>query len=370
MKAASLARVLIVDDEVANMKALCDTLEMEGYVTSGFSSASQALKALRPGEVDLVLTDLMMPEMDGISLLNAARKVDENLAGVVMTGHGTIDTAVKAMQDGALDYILKPFKLSTVLSVIGKALEVRKLRLENTSMRARERMYIAELEAANQDLDAFTCSVSHDLRAPLRTITGFSTLFLEQYGSSTTEDGRRLLNHVSEGATRMDQLIEDLLRFCRFSRQPLIKVRAPLDQIVERARKNLQLQEGGRSIEWRIAPLPTCSVDVSLLEQVFVNLLSNAIKFTRDRNPAVIEVGCSESGNFVEIVVRDNGAGFDMNYADKLFGVFQRLHSAKQFEGTGVGLSIVQRIIQKHGGTIRAESVLGEGAVFTFSLPC
>jgi light-regulated signal transduction histidine kinase (bacteriophytochrome) len=342
---------------------------MEGYVTSGFSSANQALEALRPGEVDLLLTDLMMPEMDGISLLRAARAVDEDLAGVVMTGHGTIDTAVKAMQDGALDYILKPFKLSTVVSVIGKALEVRRLRLENAAMREREHMYIAELEAANRDLESFTYSVSHDLRAPLRAITGFSALYLEQYGEGVDSGGKRLLNHINEGAARMDQLIEDLLRFCRFSRQPLLKVRVPLHQIIDNARKHLQIQGNGRSIDWRIAPLPTCSVDASLLEQVFVNLLSNAIKFTRDRNPAVIEVGCRQSENFVEIVVRDNGAGFDMNYADKLFGVFQRLHSATQFEGTGVGLSIVQRIIQKHGGTIRAESVVGEGATFVFTLP-
>jgi two-component system, sensor histidine kinase and response regulator len=369
VKAATQCRLLIVDDEVAQMKALCKTLEMEGYATTGYSSARQALASLRAGEVDLLLTDLMMPEMDGISLLKAAREVDGSLAGIVMTGHGTIDTAVRAMQHGALDYILKPFKLSTVLTVLARAREVRQLRLENAALQERERGYIAELEAANKDLEAFSCSISHDLRAPLRAITGFCEMFLTDYGQDVPAGGRRLLDRVAGGAARMDQLIEDLLSFSRYSRQPLLKGPVKLDVIARSVVDELQLREAGRSVEWRLGVLPECTGDASLLQQVLTNLLSNAFKFTRQRNPAIIEMGCNVVDGESVIFVRDNGTGFDMRYVDKLFGVFQRLHSASDFEGTGVGLSIVQRIVQRHGGRIWAHSEPDQGALFSFTLP-
>jgi len=369
MSTTAPGRLLIVDDEVAQMKALCETLEMEGYVTSGYSSARQALAALREGDVDMLLTDLMMPEMDGISLLHAARQVDGNLAGVVMTGHGTVDTAVKAMQDGALDYILKPFKLSQVLAVISRALDVRRLRLDNAAMRNRERAYIAELESANRDLESFTFSVSHDLRAPLRAISGFCEIYLQTYADTVPAAGREMLARVTSGAARMDQLIEDLLRFCRSTRQTMVKRTVHLDRLVRKVLADLQSKQTGRNLELRIGELPQCEGDSSLLEQVFVNLLSNALKFTRDSNPAVIEVVANEAEGETVIRVSDNGAGFDMQYAKRLFGVFQRLHSSSEFEGTGVGLSIVQRIVQRHGGRIWAESELGKGATFYFTLP-
>ncbi len=368
MSAAKPCRLLIVDDEVAHMKALCDTLEIEGYAIAGFSSAKQALASLREGEVDLLLTDLMMPEMDGISLLQAAREIDGNLAGVVMTGHGTIDTAVKAMQHGAVDYILKPFKLSTVLPVLTRACELRQLRLDNAAMRERERTYIAELEAANQDLEAFSYSISHDLRAPLRAITGFCDMYLTEYGAEVPDGGRHLLDRALAGAARMDHLIEDLLKFSRYSRQPLHKRPVRLDTIVAAVLEELRLSNPGRVVDVQISELPEVEGDASLLQQVFTNLLSNAFKFTRQRSPAVIEVGSTEIDGRPVLFVRDNGAGFNMDYVDKLFGVFQRLHAESEFEGTGVGLSIVQRIVQRHGGSIWAQSEPGKGATFFLSL--
>jgi signal transduction histidine kinase len=369
MSAIAPARLLIVDDEAAQMKALCETLEMEGYITHGYSSARQALASLREGEVDMLLTDLMMPEMDGITLLNAARKIDGNLAGIVMTGHGTVDTAVKAMQEGALDYILKPFKLTQVLSVISRALEVRRLRLENAAMRSREQAYIAELEMANHDLESFTFSVSHDLRAPLRAIMGFCEIYLETYGEAVPVAGREILARVTTGAVRMDRLIEDLLRFCRSSRQPMEKRRVQLDRIVHAVLADLRQKYSDRPVELHIGALPDCEGDPSLLEQVFVNLLSNAFKFTHGRNPAVIEIEATEADGEMLIRVSDNGAGFNMHYVDKLFGVFQRLHSPHEFEGTGVGLSIVKRIVQRHGGRIWAQGEPDRGATFFFTLP-
>jgi two-component system sensor histidine kinase/response regulator len=369
------ARLLIVDDEAAQMKALCNTLEAEGYRPTGFSSAKQALASLRPGQHELLLTDLMMPELDGIELIRAARLTDPELAGIVMTGHGTIDTAVAAMHVGALDYVLKPFKLNVILTVIGRALDTRRLRLENVALQRREREQTAELAAAYQDLESFSYSVSHDLRSPLRAIRGFAELFIEDFGAVVPEEGRRQLGRVVAGAARMDQLIEDLLKFCRFSRTPLIRREVDLDGIVRKAVADLRAREPQRVVTVEIGELPPVEGDASLLEQVLINLLSNAFKFTRQKADACVSVGSFSAPGAAEpratervYFIRDNGTGFDMKHADKLFGVFQRLHSQEQFEGTGVGLSIVQRVLQRHGGRIWAESAPDRGAAFYFVL--
>jgi two-component system, sensor histidine kinase and response regulator len=369
------ARLLVVDDEVAQMKALCSTLEYEGYRPTGFSSAKQALAQLRPGEHELLLTDLMMPELDGIDLIRSARLTDPELAGIVMTGHGTIDTAVAAMQVGALDYVLKPFKLNVILTVIVRALDIRRLRIENAALQQRERERVAELAAAYRDLESFSYSVSHDLRSPLRTMNCFMDLFMEEFGDTVSREARSRLEQVRAGGARMDRLIDDLLKFCQFSRAPLTRQPVDLDSIVRRIVADLEAREPDRIVQIEIGELPAVSGDASLLEQVLVNLLSNAFKFTRHRAHACVSVGSFTASDpadpdSVERVyfVRDNGAGFDMKYAGKLFGVFQRLHSQDQFEGTGVGLSIVQRVLQRHGGRIWAESAPGSGAAFFFVL--
>ena len=370
------ARLLVVDDEVAQMQALCNTLEYEGYRPTGFSSAKQALAQLRPGEHDLLLTDLMMPEIDGIELIRSARATDPELAGVVMTGHGTIDTAVEAMRVGALDYVLKPFKLNVILTVIVRALDIRRLRIENAALQQREREQAVELAAAYRDLESFSYSVSHDLRSPLRAVNGFMDMFMEEFGHTVSGEARARLEQVRAGGARMDRLIEDLLKFCQFSRAPLTRRRVDLGGIARRVAAELQARDPKRTVQVDIGELPAVGGDASLLEQVLVNLLSNAFKFTRHQAQACVSVGSFEAPdpaapNAAERVyfVRDNGAGFDMKYAGKLFGVFQRLHSQDQFEGTGVGLSIVQRVVQRHGGRIWAESAPGSGATFFFVLP-
>ena len=369
MPTTPLAKLLIVDDEAAQMKALCNTLEDEGYATTGFTFAKEALSELRSQPFDLVLTDLMMPEMDGIALLRAAREIDSNVVGIVMTGHGAIDTAVEAMKAGALDYILKPFKLSGILPVLSRALGVRRLRMENEELQRRVRERTTELEAANKELEAFSYSISHDLRAPLRSVGAFSSILLQEHSSKMPAEARRLLDIVTTSARRMEQLIEDLLRFSRLSRQPLSKQSVNISALVQATLEELRQQESDRHIEVTVGDLPNCVGDQSLLKQVFVNLLSNAFKFTRQRGKAIVEVGCQQQEGETVYFVRDNGAGFDARYAEKLFGVFQRLHSAEQFEGTGVGLSIVQRIVQRHGGRIWAEGKVDEGATFYFTLP-
>jgi signal transduction histidine kinase len=384
------ARLLVVDDEEPQMRALCSTLAGEGFTATGFTSPQSALNALRSERFELLLTDLQMPGLDGIALLAAAREIDSDLIGIVMTGHGTIDTAVKAMQAGALDYIQKPFKLKAILPVLRRGLEIRRLRTENVELRERQaiiqrlndeleqrvRARTRELELANQelalankDLESFSFSVSHDLRAPLRTLRGFCDLFAEEFETVIPPDGKALLERMRESGARMSQLIEDLLAFARFSRQPLQKLPVSLADISRRLIAELLSREK-RPIEARVLDMPDCEGDASLLEQVLMNLLSNAFKFTRGKDPAIVEAGSLKQGNETVYFVRDNGAGFDMKHADKLFGVFQRLHTTAEFEGTGVGLSIVQRIVQRHGGRIWAESSPGKGAAFYFTLAC
>ncbi|HET9390764.1 MAG TPA: ATP-binding protein, partial [Steroidobacteraceae bacterium] len=370
-----IARLLIVDDESAHMKALCDTLTVEGYSTTGFTSARRALETLRQEEFDLLLTDLMMPEMDGITLLTSARSIAPDVMGIVMTGHAAIDTAVKAMQAGALDYIVKPFKLNVILPVLNRALSMRQLRMANRQLEERVRQRTGELESANRQLEAvnrelesFSYSVSHDLRAPLRTVQGFCQMFLEDFGSGIPAEGRQLLDRVEAGARRMGQLIEDLLALSQLGRRPLIRGSLALEPLVRRLADELLARDTGRRVDVRVGKLDRCDADGSLLEQVLVNLLSNAFKFTRQRDPAIIEIDCERRSGETVYFVRDNGVGFKMEYAGKLFGVFQRLHSESEFEGTGVGLSIVQRIVQRHGGRIWAESEPGKGTTFYFTL--
>lgn len=361
-------RILIVDDEAAQMKALCDTLRDHGYETVGFATGRAALAALHEGKFDLLLADLMMPEMDGIGLLQAALRAEPNLVGIIMTGEGTIATAVEAMKVGALDYILKPFKLSVILPVLSRALTVRRLRLENAELERRLRERAAELEAANKELEAFSYSVSHDLRAPLRAINGFSAMLTEDYAAQIPPEGRRMLESITGGGRRMEQLIEDLLEFSRLGRQPLSKRVVNVSALAAEVLEELRKQQPERAIEVRVGDLPEGLGDPALLKQVLVNLLSNAFKFSRAKSPAVVDIGCKREDGNEAYFIRDNGAGFDMRYAEKLFGVFQRMHRTDEFEGTGVGLSIVQRIIQRHGGRIWAEAAIDQGATFYFTL--
>jgi signal transduction histidine kinase len=368
MTVSASARVLIVDDEIAQMQSLCHTFELHGYEARGFASATEALTKLQPGCYDMLLTDLQMPQIDGFTLLSAARRIDPDLACVVMTREGVTDSAVRAMNMGALDYLQKPFDEDVVLAVTHRALEVRRLRIENAQLMQRARECEVELKVAQRDLDSFSATVSHDLRAPLRRITGFAAMFMEDHGAALEPPAKRLLDHIVQGAARMDTLIDDLLRFCRSGRQPLRRIRIDCTESVNRALLSLQDVQKGRELVLHIGKLPECQADPSLLEQVFIHLLSNAFKFTRDRHPAVVEVGAINRAGEDILFVRDNGAGFDLGYARRLFDVFQRMHPQNQFEGAGVGLAIVRRIVERHGGRIWAEAEPDQGATFYFTL--
>jgi K+-sensing histidine kinase KdpD len=228
----------------------------------------------------------------------------------------------------------------------------------------------AELEATNKELEAFAYSVSHDLRAPLRHVIGYSELLQKQANPLLEDKSRRYIQTILESSKRMGNLIDDLLAFSRIGRADAKKTAVNLELLVREVVAELGQETMGRDISWKIGALPICYGDRSMLKVVLGNLVSNAVKFTRMRTPAEIEIGrMNGNDNEVEVFVRDNGAGFDMKYANKLFGVFQRLHLAEEFEGTGIGLATVQRIIHRHAGKVRAEGAVDQGATFYFSLP-
>jgi signal transduction histidine kinase len=366
---SEITRLLIVDDEKAQMRALCDTLQLEGYSTTGFHSASEALSTLKPGAFDLLLTDLMMPEMDGIALIHAVREIDSELGAIVMTGHGTIDTAVQAMQGGALDYILKPFKLNAILPVLTRALNVQRLRRENAELQERERIRSQELAAAYRDLESFSYSISHDLQAPLRTISSFAQILEEDFAGALEPEARRVIGVIRRGAASMEQLIVGLLEFSRAGTNPLDLDQIDMTVLADAAAVDAQSAYTGPKPKIEIGELPSVPGDATVLRQVWSNLIGNALKYSAKRAEPLVSISGRIEEREAIFKVADNGAGFDMRYADKLFGVFQRLHHAEEFAGTGVGLAIVARIVTRHGGRIWAHGKPDAGASFEFALP-
>jgi len=247
-----------------------------------------------------------------------------------------------------------------------KEVEDLKAALEELEHRLARRT--AELEAAHKELEGFSYSISHDLRAPLRAVNGFARIALEEYGPQLPEEGRRYLERIRNAGEKMGELIEGLVAFSRFGRQSFKRETVDADKVLQSALEELRTEQAGRQIEWRIGKLPSCNADPVLLRQVWINLLANAIKFTRERKPAIIEAGCVRQDDENICFVRDNGAGFDMQYSSKLFGMFQRLHRTDEFEGLGIGLAIAQRIIHRHGGRIWAEGKVDGGATFYFTV--
>jgi PAS domain S-box-containing protein len=281
-----------------------------------------------------------------------------------------VETEEGALVIAAIRDISERMKLEEVRAEIAERTRAEsEMRRLNEALERRVAERTAELAASNRELEGFTYSVSHDLRAPLRQIDGFGRLLIEELGDDLPEKARHYLTRIRTSTQEMGRLVDDLLNFARLGRQGVRARPTDMTALAREVIASLAADQGARQVDWQVADLPTLSVDPGLMRVVFDNLLSNALKYTRPRERALIEVTAGTRDGRPMIAVRDNGVGFDMRYADKLFGVFQRLHRADQFEGTGVGLATVQRIVQKHGGEIWASSAPDAGASFAFTVP-
>jgi PAS domain S-box-containing protein len=299
----------------------------------------------------------------------------------VLAKHDVIDIAEENLTTAKGTLILRTRKIGLrdghgdaqyLLGISDDITEQKRAEESIRSLNANLQVRANQLEAANKELESFSYSVSHDLRAPLRAIDGFSRIFEEDYASQMDEEGRRLLKVIRDNSQRMGTLIDDLLAFSRLGRQPLSTEVVDMKALAIGALTDVQAAGAGAHASAVIQELPPAKADAALLKQVWVNLLSNAFKYSAKRESPRIEVGflpAKNSHDHVTFFVKDNGVGFDMRYYDKLFGVFQRLHRIEEFSGTGVGLAIVHRLVTRHGGKVWAEAELDKGATFFFSLP-
>ena len=305
-------------------------------------------------QLELALVMLLLLVAAGTLLLRARIKP---LAGRVVDANIQLDERVKARTQ----------QLGAALNDLRNS--EREVRLLNAALEERVRKRTAELEAANKELEAFSYSVSHDLRAPLRHIGGFADLLTEDSEGTLSDKSKGHLGVIRDAVKQMGRLIDDLLAFSKMGRIDLHTEQVDMDALVREAIERVEPSTQGAPVEWSIAPLPAAWGDRATLRQVWVNLLSNAVKYSRGREPIRIDVTCKAGDREFEFRVQDHGAGFDMKYAGKLFGVFQRLHRQDEFEGTGIGLASVRRIVSRHGGRTWAEARVGEGATFFFTLP-
>ncbi|HEY4370512.1 MAG TPA: response regulator [Burkholderiales bacterium] len=380
-------RVLAIDDSNTYLQELGEMLHGEGYDVVLAHSGEEALDLLGVQTVDCILLDLMMPGLGGQEtcrrIKSSAGLRDTPL--IMLTALEDRAAVLEGLAAGADDYIQKSGEFDVLKARIRT--QMRRQQVETENRRIREELLRQEIEAGraraaqelaetraqmvlelkkkNEELEAFSYSVSHDLRGPLRAIAGYSQILEEDYTALLDGEGHRVIGEIQANCNMMGALINDLLEFSRLGRTPINAALLDMDELVAAAWS----RTASTAAELRIGPLPPSRGDRALVMQVWINLLSNAVKYSGGRERPVIEVGGHLESAEAVYSVRDNGAGFDMHYYKKLFGVFQRLHSSNEFAGTGVGLAIVHNIVTRHGGRIWAESREGEGALFQFTLP-
>lgn len=362
---------MIVDDKPQNLLALEVVLRDLDVELVRANSGNEALKCTMYHNFALALLDVQMPEMDGYELACILREEERTadlpfiFISAVYTDHLNI---FKGYEKGAFSFITKPFQPEILINKVKFFIEkhLQKLALEELNITLAKKN--ADLQQINQDLESFSFSVSHDLRAPVRTIIGFAKILETDHGEMLSTDAKRVLDRIVASGYQMGQLINDLLNFSKLGRKEVQMQAVDMQLLTERALAEIE-QELQHHAKITIGELPTIYADPSLMMHVLKNLIGNALKYSRKvANPAVA-VSAQVEGSQIVFCIKDNGAGFDMRFVSKLFTVFQRLHTASEFEGTGVGLAIVSRIIARHHGKVWAESEVDKGATFYFSIP-
>jgi hypothetical protein len=398
-RVSTRVKILLVDDQPDNLLSAEAVLESLGEEVVKAESGRQALRCLLEDDFALILLDVMMPGMDGFETARLIRERERSRHTpiIFLTALGkTEEHLFRGYDVGAVDYLFKPIvpeilrskvsvfvelhRKTTLVAEHANLLETRNSELERTvaeKKRAEQEIVnlnqhlerrILELSAVNRELEAFSYSVSHDLRGPLSRIAGFSQALLESYADKLDDKGRLYLTRVNASAQRMCQLVDDLLNLARLSRADLRRDTVDLSALARSLAAELQAREPDRQVEVRIADGAVAQGDPALLRVVLLNLLENAWKFTRKHPAACIEFGVEDRDGQPAYFVRDDGAGFDMLQSHKLFNAFQRLHADSAFEGTGIGLATVDRIIKRHGGRVWAEGAVERGATFYFTL--
>ncbi len=348
--------ILIVDDEPVNVRLLQTILELGGYRVIAAHEGAAAIELARASLPDLIFLDIMLPQIDGFEVCKRMKEDPalREIPVIFVSALGDTIDKVRAFSVGGVDYVTKPIQGAEVLARMRTHLQLRRMQID--------------LQALNQELEAFSYSVSHDLRAPLRWIAGYSRILLEDYGDRLDEEGRRHLRSIESAARRMNDLIEDMLFLSRVGRQELRITSVDLSAMALEVAALLRKSDPARHVDFEIAPDLAVSGDARLLRIVIENLLGNAWKYSGKQPAARIEFGSTEEGGRTVFHVRDNGVGFDMAAAGKLCTPFQRLHSEKQFEGTGIGLATVRRALRRLGGDVRAEGEVDKGATFSFTI--
>ncbi len=415
------ANILLVDDREDKLMAMETIIAELGQNVISVTSGKEALRCVLQNDFAVILLDVNMPGMDGFETahLIRQRRNSEHTPIIFITGLSDTETHVsRGYSLGAVDYITTPVMPEVLRTKVWVFVELYKkterikrqadrLRLAHDELEMRVRARTKELAAANKtlkqevaerlaaeaeirklntdleqrvlertsalassnaDLEAFTYSVAHDLQAPLRHIQSYAEMLEMDFSAQISKDALAFIRRIGAQGKNMGRMLEDLLKLSLIGKQDLSLERTRLNDVVEDALAGVKQETDGREIDWRIGNLPQVSCDPGLMKLVFLNLLSNAAKYTRPREHAVVEVGQTRSGDELSIYVRDNGVGFAMEHSGKLFGVFQRLHRASEFEGNGVGLATVARIVRKHGGRIWVEAAENKGAAFYFTL--
>jgi two-component system sensor histidine kinase/response regulator len=365
-------RIMVVDDTPENLRLLEEVLRREGHLVFTLPTGAMALKAAEKNPPDLILLDVAMPRLGGIEVCRRLKAIPQLAEIPVIFLSALTDTEhrLKGFQVGGVDYIAKPVELEEVLARVRTHLRLRELQREVVDRNHDLELAVERLKSANKELEAFAYSVSHDLRAPLRNLESLGRILEEDSWRRLGPDGRDVVTLIRAKVRQMDVLIEDLLAFSTACQRPLEWELVDLQEIARGVYQELGPALQGRDVDFRLNRMPVVRGDPTLLRLVFMNLIANALKFSRQRPRTELEVGGRTDRGEHVIHVSDNGAGFDMKFAHKLFTVFQRLHNATEFEGTGIGLALVQRVIHRHGGRVWAEGKVNEGATFYFTVPC